>query len=52
VYCAPDLKWGAAHTKVNLFEKNLFNHTTKIDFIPHETAKALLQQFFKKLRTP
>lgn len=49
-YGAPDLKWGAAGTKINLFEHQLFNHSLDIQYVPCEQSVLLLKDFFKQLR--
>lgn len=50
IYAAKDLKWGAAGTKTNLFEENLFNHNVKTQYIETPEAAGLLTTFFKTLR--
>ncbi|RAP29915.1 tRNA-specific adenosine deaminase [Candidatus Marinamargulisbacteria bacterium SCGC AG-343-D04] len=49
-YGVSDSKWGG-ETQFNIFSKQLFNHTIKYEYIPHEKSKTLLQQFFKEKRT-
>ena len=50
VFGAPDLKWGAAGTRTNLFHPGLFNHTTEITYLPCPQSAEILTHFFKKLR--
>jgi tRNA(adenine34) deaminase len=50
VYFAPDLKWGAAGTRCNLFESSLFNHNVEIEYRPKHESVHLLKDFFKALR--
>jgi tRNA(adenine34) deaminase len=60
VIAAPDLKWGASRTKLNLFVENLFNHNVDVlwlsddgaDVACQESSVALLQSFFQKKRKP
>ena len=51
IFGAYDPKAGAAGSKVNLFEKNLFNHNIDvIGGVMEEECGALLSDFFKKKR--
>jgi tRNA(adenine34) deaminase len=48
---AYDEKTGAAGSRVNLFEKGLFNHDVEVDGgILKEECGALLTEFFRKKR--
>ena len=50
VYAAKDHKWGAHASKLNLFEKGLFNHNTEMIYIELKESGALLKDFFKSIR--
>lgn len=52
VYAARDFKWGAAQSRIHLFEPALFNHNVCTHFIEMPEAAALLKTFFKALRNP
>ena len=51
VYGAYDEKSGAAGTKINLFEKGLFNHNVEVSGgVLKDECAAILSEFFKKKR--
>lgn len=50
IYGAQDLKWGAAGTVVNLFQKNQFNHSVRIYYEPTDLCSHILTDFFKDRR--
>ncbi|NLZ25481.1 MAG: nucleoside deaminase [Clostridiales bacterium] len=51
VYGAYDEKAGAAGTKINLFEKGLFNHNVEVSGgVLKDECAAILSEFFKKKR--
>lgn len=48
---AYDYKAGCAGSKINLFEPSMFNHDVNVEGgLEEAKAKALLQEFFKRLR--
>lgn len=51
-YGAKDFKWGAAETKLNLFEDVRFNHITNAYYSPSLECETMLTGFFKQLRQP
>lgn len=50
VYAAPDLKWGACGSVVDILNTKKFNHHVTLLFLPVPEAKTLLTSFFKDKR--
>ncbi|MFN3599140.1 MAG: nucleoside deaminase [Aquificaceae bacterium] len=50
VFFALDERYGAVMSRFNLLEEPSFNHRVSWEYIPVESAKELLRDFFKGLR--
>ncbi len=50
VFFALDERCGAVMSRFNLLEEPSFNHRVSWEYIPVESAKELLRDFFKRLR--